>query len=106
MMGDLLEGFLLPNVSLPPTSIHPWNVYKSENIEALFEFAFVHLIDDGHLLLFVPEKKDVRDDVRTVVAYHDFVVWKDWWGFHKLLLCSPLDTSLTVHPTLYMHVML
>lgn len=31
-----------------------WNVHKSNNIEALFEFAFAYLIDDMPLLLFVP----------------------------------------------------
>lgn len=27
IIADLLEGFLLPNVSFPPTNIHSWNVY-------------------------------------------------------------------------------
>lgn len=70
----------MPNVSSPP-NIHSWNVYKSKNIETLFEFAFVHLIDDSHLLLFVHEKKDVGDDVGTVVASYDLVLRKDWCGF-------------------------
>lgn len=31
------------------------------------------------------------DDVRTYVASYDFLLWKDWWGFNKMSLCSPVD---------------
>lgn len=48
----------MPNVSSLPTNIS-WNVHKSKNIEALIESTFAYLANDGHLLLFVHEKKEV-----------------------------------------------
>lgn len=62
----------MPNVSSLPTNIS-WNVHKSKNIEALIESTFAYLANDGHLLLFVHEKKEVQDDVRTFAAFYDFV---------------------------------
>lgn len=56
------------NVTSPPNSIHYWNAHKSKNIEALVEFAFVYLIIDGPLLLYVPKKTNVRDNVRILWA--------------------------------------
>jgi hypothetical protein len=101
IIADLPEGLHVPNVSSPPHIIPPWNDHKRKNIEALFEFACAYLTDDGPLLLFVHEKKDVREDVRTFAASYDFVLRKDWWGFNELHLCYPLDTSLTVYIKLY-----
>lgn len=50
------------------------NVHKSKNIEEIFEFAFAYLTNDNPLLLFVPEKKNVRTNARTFVASYDFVL--------------------------------
>lgn len=49
-------------------------------MDALFEFAFVYLVNDGPLLLFVHEKKGARDNVREYAASYNFVLRKDWWG--------------------------
>lgn len=91
----------MPNISFPPHAIPVWNVHKKKNIEALFEFVCAYLTNDGPLLLFVTKKENVRDDVRTFSASYDFVLQKDWWGFNKLPLCYPLNTSLIVHTKLY-----
>lgn len=92
----------VPNVS-PPTNIPSWNIHRSKKIEALFEFIFPYLTDDNLFILFF-NRKDLRDNVTTFVASYDFVLWKDWWGYNKLQLCSPLDTSLKVHSKLYIQV--
>lgn len=73
---DLPKGLPVLNVS-SPTNIPSWNVHKNENLEALIELFFAYLIDKSPLLLFVPKKKDVRDDVRTFAASYDFVLQKD-----------------------------
>lgn len=46
-------------------------------------------------------KQLVKDNVRTFVASYDFSLWKDWWGFNELPLCSPLDTTLTIYTRVY-----
>ena len=69
-------------------AIHVWNDHKrKKNIEALFEFAFAYLTDEGPLLLFVHEKKDVRDNVRTFAVY-DYLLGKHWWGFRVRIMFS------------------
>lgn len=55
----LPKGLPMPNVSSFPTNISSWNVHKSKNIEALFGSTFSYLTNNGHLHLFVHEKKDV-----------------------------------------------
>lgn len=101
IIADLPEGLPVPGISFPPLAIPTWNVHNSKDVEALFEFASAYLTDDGPLLLFVPEKKDVRDDVRTFAASYDFILHKDWWGFSELPLCSPVNAALTVHTELH-----
>ena len=87
IIADLPEGLPVPNVSTPSHVIPAWNDHKRKNIEALFEFACTYLTDDGIFLLFVHEKKNVKVDVRTFAASHNFVLRKDWWGFNELPLC-------------------
>ena len=44
------------------------------NIEAFCGFVQAYLTDDGPLVLFVHDKKDVHDDVRTFATFYDFCV--------------------------------
>lgn len=85
----------------PPPNNIPWKLHKSKNIEALFEFAFAYLIDDGPLLLFVHGNKDVRNDMRIFVASYEVVLQKEWRNYNKLPLCFSLNASLTIHFKLY-----
>lgn len=70
----LPKGMLMPCFSSPPNATPFWNDHKTKNIEALFEIAFVYFTNDGPLLLYVHEKKGVKDDVRTFVASYDFLL--------------------------------
>ena len=63
----------------------------------MFEFIDDFLTDDTPLLLFFPEFKTIRDDVKVYAASYGFALAKDWWGINDLPLCSPTDTKLTVH---------
>jgi hypothetical protein len=94
---DLPDGLPVPNASSPPDIIPSWNAYNSKDIEALFEFADGFLTDDAPLLLFLPEFKTIRDDVRAYAASYGFALTKDWWGINELPLCLPTNTKLTVH---------
>ena len=91
------EGLPVPNVSSPPDLIPSWNAHNSKDIEALFEFADGFLTDDAPLLLFLPEFKIIRDDIRAYAASYGFALAKDWWAINELPLCLPTDTKLTVH---------
>jgi hypothetical protein len=88
---------LMLSVSSPPNAVPFWNDHKTKNIEAMFEIAFEYFTNDSPLLLYVHEKKGVRDDVRTFVASYDFLAHKDYWVFIELPSRSPLDTSLTIY---------
>jgi hypothetical protein len=96
IIADLPEGLPVPNVSSPPDLIPSWNAHNSKDIEALFEFADGFLTDDAPLLLFLPEFKTIRDDVRSYAASYGFALAKDWWAINELPLCLPTDTKLTV----------
>jgi hypothetical protein len=75
-------------VSSPPYIIPSWNAYNSKDIEALFEFADGFLTDDAPLLLFLPEFKTIRDDVRAYAASYGFALTKDWWGINEFVIMS------------------
>jgi hypothetical protein len=94
LIADLSEGLPMPIVS--PSAIPEWNKRDSDEIEAIFEFAFHFLHDDAHILLFVPESKNVRLDVRTFAATYEFVLIRDWWGINFMHLCSGLDAYAKV----------
>ena len=95
LIGDLSEGIFVPLVS--PSAILEWNKHDSDEIEGIFEFAFHFLQDDAHILLFVPESKNVRLDVWTFAATYEFVLIKDWWGINFMHLCSRVDASSKVY---------
>ena len=96
IIADLPEGLPVPNVSSPPNAIPYWNAHNTHDIEALFEFVDGYLTDDAPLVLFMPEFKTVRDDVRTYAATYGFALAKDWWAMNELPLCLPTNTKLTV----------
>ena len=55
------------------------------------------LTNDVSLLLFLPEFKTVRDDVRAYGVLYIFALAMDWWAINELPLCLPTDTKLIVH---------
>ena len=63
----------------------------------MFEFADGFFTDDAPLLLFLPEFKAIRDDVRAYAPSYGFALAKDWWGIHELSLCLPTDTKFIIH---------
>ena len=96
IIADLLEGLHFSNVSSLPNLIPSWNAYNSKDIKTLFEFANGFLTDDAPLLLFLPEFKTVRDDVRAYATSYGFALTKDWWAINELSLCLQTYTKLTV----------
>lgn len=53
----------MPNVPSPPNAISAWNDHKkNKKLRLLFKFSFEHLTDNCPLLIFVHEKKDVRNE--------------------------------------------
>ena len=94
LIADLPKGLPVPLIS--PSSIPEWNKHDSDEIEAIFEFAFHFLHDDAHILLFVPKSKNVRLDVRTFAAIYEFNLIRDWWGINSMHLCSGVDASAKV----------
>lgn len=71
---DLSKGLLVPNVFLHLITFLLGTFTRLGILSLFFKFAFAHLIDNGPLLLFVPKKKDMRNDVRTFGALNDFIL--------------------------------
>ncbi len=61
LIADLPKELPVPLIS--PSSIPEWNKHDSDEIEAIFEFAFHFLHDDAYIFLFVSVSKNVRLDV-------------------------------------------
>ena len=85
----------MPLVS--PSAIPKWNKHDSDEIEAIFEFAFHFLHDDAHILLFVSKSKNVRLDVRIFAANYEFNLIRYWWGIKSMRLYSGVDASAKVY---------
>ena len=96
LIADLPEGLPVPHISSPPSVIPKWNKHNTTEVEAIFEFAFSFFHDDAFVLLFIPECKDVRQDVRTYSATYGFTLLRDWWGINGMKLCSGVNASATV----------
>ena len=91
------KGLHVPIVFSPPDLIPSWKVHNSKDIEVLFEFADGFLTNDVPLLVFLPEFKTIRNDVRVYVVSYRFALAKDWWAINELPLCLPIDLKLTIH---------
>jgi len=87
IIARLIRRLAILNVSSSPSSIHAWNAHNSAKIQALFEFAPAYLHEEVFILIFFPEVKHVREDVKTYVDTYEFIVAKDSRGFTKLSLC-------------------
>ena len=96
LIADLHEDLPVPHISSPPLVIPEWNKHNTTKIEVIFEFAFSFLHDDAFILLFIPECKDIRQDVRTYLATYGFTLLRDWWGVNGMKLCSGTDASATI----------
>ena len=75
---DLPEGLPVLYMFSPPDLIPSWNGHNLKDIETLFEFVDGFLTDDASLLLFFPEFKVIRDDIRAYAASYGFALAKDW----------------------------
>ena len=69
----------MPIVFSLPNRMPSWSIHKNKNIEAFLNFDFAYLTDYYRLLLYVHEKKGVREDVRMFAASYNFALQKDWW---------------------------
>lgn len=86
----------MPGISVPSTVIPPWNVRPEKYVDTIFEFAEIYLHDDGALLLFHANDRDVLIDVEECAETYNFHLECDWWGMNDLPLASPRNPSTTV----------
>lgn len=91
IVGDLQKGLHFPNVS-SHSEMHT----QLSTLNSFFEFANVHLHEDVCMFVFLPNVKEIKQDVMTSAATYDVIIAKGWWSINELLLCSGVDNTLTV----------
>jgi len=96
IVADMPEGLLVPDLSVPTSSIPKWNANNLLWLKAVFEFADGHLHDNGALIIFYPLRAVTKANIMTYSTTYSFEKMKDWWGMNWLHLASPSSTSRTV----------
>ena len=99
IIADIPENLPVPTVSIPSSTVPSWNSRESGYVESIFEFASYYLQNDGALLLFHCDDRDLCTEVFDLADSYDFVMTKDWWGINDLSLASPRDPTSTVFST-------
>lgn len=100
IIADIPENLPVPTVSNPSIAVPPWNSREPGYVESIFEFARMYLQNDGALLLFHCDDRDLFTEVFDLADSYDFVMAKDWWGINDLNLASPRDPKSTVFYTI------
>jgi len=93
----MLEGLLVPYLSVPATSVPSWNIDNLLWLEAAFEFIDGYLHDDGALIIFYPLRAIVKATILKYNTTYSFDKMKDWWRMNWLHLASPISTSRTIY---------
>ena len=96
IIADIPENLPVPTVSNPSSTVPSWNSRESGYVESIFEFARMYLQNNGALLLFHCDDRDLFTEVFDLADSYDFVMAKDWWGINELSLASPRDPKSTV----------
>jgi hypothetical protein len=96
MIMDIPEGFLVPMVSSPASSIPEWNKHGDDFLQTVFDFASGLVHDNGVILLFHLDDLQMRADIRGCMKAYHFSLFKEFMGVNRLQLTSARNASKTV----------
>jgi hypothetical protein len=82
-----------------PSSIPEWNQIAKDLFVSMFDFAGVHVHDDGILLLFLPDDLKFKATLQGYMEAYYFSVYQEWMGVNRLRLTSAKDVTTTVSYT-------
>ena len=91
IIADIPENLPVPSVSVPPTSIPPWNSRYKDYLYDIFHFADEFLQKDGAICLIYNTDQKLAKDIEEEAANGGYVLFKDWWGVNVLGLTSPTN---------------
>jgi len=72
IIGDVLDGLLVPHVSQPLLTIPPWNTYTLDFVESIFKFANGTLQDNSTMMLFLRDNPKTCRGVDKFAKVHGF----------------------------------
>lgn len=96
IIADIPENLPVPGISVPNSTIPPWNVRPEKYIDTIFEFADNYIHDNAALLLFHANDRDLQLEIEDCAMPYDFKLLIDWWALNELPLALPRDPSATV----------
>ena len=88
VLVDTLEDLVMHVIS--PKSVPSWNKRESDYFDELFIFADCHLTDDGVVLFFHPNDRQIEKKLDSKIKIYDFTIVRDWWGYNSILMASSL----------------
>jgi len=103
VIADIPEGFPVPGVSIPPSSIPSWNAKSDKFLLVLFSFCMQYLHDDGALLVFYPEDAKWTKELSSYFFNYNFKVGHDpWTCVNPLRLSNPRNPTKTVSLSIFL----
>jgi hypothetical protein len=96
MIVDIPEGFPIPMVSSPHTSVPEWNSDDKNFLTMVFDIGSSLVHDNEVLLLFHKDDLKLRADIRGYSKAYHFSILKEWMGINRLPIISARDASKTV----------
>ena len=88
VLVDTLEDLVVHVIF--PKSVPSWNKRESDYFDELFIFADCHLTDDGVVLFFHPNDRQIEKKLDSKIKIYDFTIVRDWWGYNSILMASSL----------------
>jgi len=59
LIVDVLEGLVVPTVSIPASSIPQWNAFSEKGLQDVFDFGENYLYDRGAFLILYPYNRHI-----------------------------------------------
>ena len=78
MVFDIPKNLPVPNMFSLPLSIHDWNQLDDEFHVLIFDFASIHVYDDGAFLLFFSNDSKLKATLKGYMVAYNFSIFKEW----------------------------
>lgn len=102
---DIPEGLHVPTISAPPAPIPTWNVFSTNWLVPVFDFAQEYLHDRGGILVMYPSSVPHKSHLLGCCQQYGFKVAQSWLGMNRLHLTLPSNPTMTVTYILYFAVL-
>ena len=104
ILVDMPEGLPVIGVSESKFSIPLWNTLPESWLQPVFDFADMHLHDDGAFIILHPQSMEAKKTIIQHTKAYSFQKKLDSWDINKLFLTNPANPNIggeNLQPFLY-----